>query len=161
MKRILWIILLTAVSLPLSAQTINLTAKNQGYYIVTVDGAKVSQHTAEREAVERAVNEKLAKPEAVVEYTHDYRVVVTLEGATPPPTPEPTAGLQWDPVAAATGYKVHFGLLSGKYDQVIDVGASTTYVVGNLQLGQTYFFVVTAYNADGESGYSNEVSKGF
>jgi hypothetical protein len=42
----------------------------------------------------------------------------------------------------------------------LDVGKVTSYVVTNLVLGNTYFFVVTSYSTSGaESAHSNEVSK--
>ncbi|HEX5679822.1 MAG TPA: choice-of-anchor U domain-containing protein, partial [Desulfobacterales bacterium] len=57
------------------------------------------------------------------------------------------------------GYKVHYGTASGSYTTVVDVHKVTTAVVTGLSAGQTYYFVVTAYNASGnESGYSNQVS---
>ena len=46
------------------------------------------------------------------------------------------------------------------YGTPIDVGKVTSYVVGNLTTGTTYYFVVTSYSGSGtESAYSNEVSK--
>jgi len=57
------------------------------------------------------------------------------------------------------GYKVHYGTASGSYTVHIDVHNVTTYTVTGLTAGQTYYFVVTAYNAaNNESGYSNQVS---
>ena len=73
------------------------------------------------------------------------------------------ATLAWDPPDFSTdvnGYKIHYGTSSGTYSQVIDVGNMTSYTVSNLIDGQTYYFIVTAYNALGyESNVSNEVSK--
>ena len=64
--------------------------------------------------------------------------------------------LEWHKVENADGYKVYYGTQTGTYQTPIDVGAETTY---SLQLnGGTYYFVVTAYNSYGESGYSDEVS---
>jgi hypothetical protein len=57
------------------------------------------------------------------------------------------------------GYKVHYGTASGSYTTVVDVHKVTTTIVTGLTAGQTYYFVVTAYNAaNNESGYSNQVS---
>lgn len=53
----------------------NLTATGGGYYRVLVGGVEVSRHTAEREAVERAVNEKRAQPAAEVSYDHSAYAV--------------------------------------------------------------------------------------
>lgn len=56
----------------------NLRAIGSGYLEVYVDGIKVSQHTTERNAAERAYNEKLARPSADVRYRQTLEVV--LEG---------------------------------------------------------------------------------
>jgi len=59
-----------------------------------------------------------------------------------------------------TGYKIHYGTASRTYSRVIDIGKSTSATISSLIDGQTYYFIVTAYNASGyESPYSNEVSK--
>jgi hypothetical protein len=72
------------------------------------------------------------------------------------------ATLAWDPPEISTdvtGYKIHYGTTSGTYTQSVDVGNQTSYTVNNLTDGQTYYFVVTSYNAAAyESEYSNEVS---
>ena len=66
--------------------------------------------------------------------------------------------LAWDPdVSPVAGYRLHQGTSHGNYSQIIDVGYTTTTSVSDLTAGQTYFFVVTAYNAAGESLPSNEV----
>lgn len=52
------------------------TAVNSGYYRVFVDGVQVSQHNSDREANERACNEKEANPDMEVYYDHDYKVVI-------------------------------------------------------------------------------------
>ena len=57
------------------------------------------------------------------------------------------------------GYKVHYGTASGSYTTIVDVHNVITATVIGLAAGQTYYFVVTAYNAaNNESGYSNQVS---
>jgi hypothetical protein len=74
--------------------------------------------------------------------------------------------LEWDPSAGATGYKVHYGDLSGNYATTIDVtndiqttqqGAVRYTTEEDLDDCTTWYFAVTAYNGAGESGYSNEV----
>ena len=60
------------------------------------------------------------------------------------------------------GYKVYRATSSGAYGAPIAtlVGNVTSYTAAGLQMGTTYFFVVTAYdNAGNESTLSNEVSK--
>ena len=69
--------------------------------------------------------------------------------------------LAWDANTEAdlAGYKVHYGTASGSYTTSVDVHKVTTAIVTGLAAGQTYYFVVTAYNAaNNESGYSNQVS---
>lgn len=66
--------------------------------------------------------------------------------------------LAWDVVTPApTGYKVYYGLVAGNYPTVIDAGNILTVTIPNLTVGTKYYFVVRAYNANGESGNSNEV----
>lgn len=75
--------------------------------------------------------------------------------------------LTWDAATDDTGvegYYVYVGLLSvddeGSYTfPSSDAGNSTTYTVENLSNGVTYYFAVTAYDADGNESefYSNEV----
>jgi len=72
------------------------------------------------------------------------------------------ATLTWNPVTSTNlaGYKVYMGTASGVYGTSINVGNVTSYMVSNLTLGNTYYFVVTDYNtSDVESLPSNEVSK--
>jgi BACON domain-containing protein/fibronectin type III domain protein len=73
-----------------------------------------------------------------------------------------TASLTWaaDTSTGLAGYKVYLGTASGVYGTSLNVGNVTSYVVSNLAVGTTYYFVVTAYNTSGsESPPSNEVSK--
>jgi hypothetical protein len=69
--------------------------------------------------------------------------------------------LAWDPnnQEDVSGYKIYWGTSQGNYENSVDVGDVTTYVVTGLLSGQTYYFVATCYTASGtESGYSNMVS---
>ena len=69
--------------------------------------------------------------------------------------------LAWDASTDSNtaGYKLHYGISSGSYQAVIDVGKTTTCTISNLPDGTTYYFAATDYNASGtESAYSNEVS---
>ncbi len=60
------------------------------------------------------------------------------------------------------GYIVHYGTQSGAYSQSRNVGDVTSVMIDSLQMGQTYYFAVTAYDIyDNESNYSSEVSYTF
>ncbi|MEM4293235.1 MAG: fibronectin type III domain-containing protein, partial [Thermoplasmata archaeon] len=56
-----------------------------------------------------------------------------------------------------TGYKVYRGFTSGGEIYLATVSA-LAYVDANIQFGKTYYYVVRAYNAVGESTPSNEIS---
>src|SRR5215510_3998917 len=68
--------------------------------------------------------------------------------------------LAWDAVSLPSlrGYRLYYGQQVGAYASHLDVGSQTTYSVSGLTDGQTYYFAVTAYNADKESALSDEVS---
>jgi hypothetical protein len=66
--------------------------------------------------------------------------------------------LAWDPVANATGYRLHYGTSSGSYSSSVDAQSQTTVTVSGLTDGVRYYFVVTAYNSTTTSNFSNEVS---
>jgi hypothetical protein len=66
--------------------------------------------------------------------------------------------LVWDPSSGATGYKVHAGAATGSYGTPLDVGSSTQTTFSTMADCTATFFAVTAYNAAGDSGYSNEIS---
>ena len=68
-----------------------LTAKNSGYYIVSINGVDVSKHTAEREAIESAANYERANPVNVVQYRHEYVVDVEEPIPAPDPIPDPVS----------------------------------------------------------------------
>jgi len=66
-------------------------------------------------------------------------------------------GLQWSPAPGASGYRVHLGPSPGTYTSTIDVGNSTETVLSTVPNCADSYYAVTAYNAAGESDYSNEV----
>lgn len=58
---------------------------------------------------------------------------------------------------APTGYNAYWGTTrGGPYPSKKNAGLVLNTNVPNLTAGNTYCFVVTAYNAAGESGFSNE-----
>jgi hypothetical protein len=58
---------------------LDLTARGQGYYVVYVNDAKFSQHTQEREAIERVTELLQADMALRVHYVHEYVVDATLD----------------------------------------------------------------------------------
>ncbi len=57
------------------------------------------------------------------------------------------------------GYKVYYGTTQGSFSAKLNVGKYTGCVISGLTAGKTYYFVATAYNADGlESNYSTVLS---
>ena len=92
------------------------------------------------------------------------KVVAPATTSAKPPVPSTStmASLTWSPVINTNlgGYKVYMGTASGRYGTPLDVGNVTSFVVSNLAVGNTYYFVVTSYNSNGgESLPSSEVSK--
>jgi hypothetical protein len=67
--------------------------------------------------------------------------------------------LEWDRNPEPdTSYNAYYGLSSRDYSKMVDVGNFITCTIGDLESGVTYYFAITAYNAAGESGYSDEVT---
>ena len=70
--------------------------------------------------------------------------------------------LAWDgnsqPGVTVTGYRVYYGTDGDSYPSKGCDVAKTTCKVSDLVDGETYYFVATAYNSYGESGYSDPVS---
>ncbi len=89
-----------------------------------------------------------------------FLIITSLFFSTAPAFAE-TATVSWDANTEndLSGYKIYYGTSSGSYDDVLDVGNTTSFLVNNLVVGTTYFFVVTAYDfSNNESGFSGEVS---
>jgi len=67
--------------------------------------------------------------------------------------------LSWNTVTEATGYNVKRSTTAGGPYTIIATNVTgTSYVDTIVTNGTTYYYVVTAVNADGESGNSNEAS---
>ncbi len=66
--------------------------------------------------------------------------------------------LQWSASKGATSYNVYDATTTGGPYNKISSTITTNDVVTGLANGQQYYFVVTAVNSAGESGYSNEAS---
>jgi hypothetical protein len=79
-----------------------------------------------------------------------------------PPTTNGTATLTWsaNTETDVNAYNVYMGTKPGVYGAPVSVGNVTSYTMGNLTGGMTYYFSVTALNSSGgESMHSSEVSK--
>jgi hypothetical protein len=73
----------------------------------------------------------------------------------------PTENVDGTPITGLAGYRVYYGTSADALTESIDVAGATTttYVINDLSPG-TYYFTVTAYNAQGiESDQSNVASK--
>jgi len=67
--------------------------------------------------------------------------------------------LNWVAVTGATGYNVKRATTAGgPYETIASNVSGTSYVDTDVVNGTTYYYVVTAVTADGESGNSNEAS---
>ena len=86
-------------------------------------------------------------------------VTVIVEPTKPPTAKSVTLAWNPNPEPDLLGYKVYVSTVSGSYGTGLPVGTVTTYTLTDLQMGNTYYFVVTAYDQNGnESLFSNEVS---
>jgi choice-of-anchor B domain-containing protein len=69
------------------------------------------------------------------------------------------AGLSWTAASGATGYGVHRSTtIGGPYTTIKTNIAGTSYTDTGLANGTTYYYIVTATNAEGEGAASNEAS---
>ena len=75
-----------------------------------------------------------------------------------PPTSAGDLNVSWDPSTDATGYRIHYGPNPSQYDTSFDVGNATVTNLDSLGDCVMWHFAATAYNAAGESGYSEEVA---
>lgn len=55
------------------------------------------------------------------------------------------------------GYKIYYGPRSGGYTNCVTVSNVLTVTIINLEPNTVYYFAATAYDADSESDFSNEV----
>lgn len=65
------------------------------------------------------------------------------------------------PLNELQGYRIYYGTTSGNLSMLVDLNDDTIteYPINNLPSG-SYYFAVTAYDADGmESGFSNVINK--
>ena len=91
--------------------------------------------------------------------TRTVTVTLTLDA---PATSSATLTWNASTESDLAGYKVYRATSSGAYGGPVAIvqGNVTSYLASGLQVGTTYFFVITAYdNAGNESAFSTEVSK--
>jgi Big-like domain-containing protein/HYR domain-containing protein/fibronectin type III domain protein len=87
-------------------------------------------------------------------------VSVTVQNTTVH-VPAGSFSLAWDPSPSANvaGYRVRYGSTPLAYTTIIDAGANFATQLNGLPAGQTYYFVVDAYDAAGDaSGPSNQLT---
>ena len=69
-----------------------------------------------------------------------------------------TISMGWNPVAEASGYRIHYGTAPGQYDYVLDVGNTTETTLQGLEDCVEYYLAVMAYDDGKESdGFSAEI----
>ena len=88
-------------------------------------------------------------------------VITNSQGFYVITNPAPTVSLAWNksPDASVVGYNLYYGVASGSYTNIINVGSATNTTVVLPARGVTFFFAVTAYTLAGlESAFSNEVN---
>ncbi len=136
---------------------------------VTVNGTTVTSGQASG-AVALSVGSNTISTVVTAENgaTKTYTVTVTRDQIPNPGAPlaklesvgDGKVTLSWEPVASSTGYKIFRSETSGTYgSELSTVNESVySYESSGLQNGVTYYFVIRAVNAGGDSAVSNEVS---
>jgi len=74
----------------------------------------------------------------------------------------PTERVDDTPLLNLAGFTLYYGIAPGLYTEeiVVDNPSINTYLIQNLDSDSTFYFAMTAYDANGiESAFSNEVSK--
>jgi hypothetical protein len=66
--------------------------------------------------------------------------------------------LSWTGSASASGYNIKRGSASGGPYTLLTSSTQASYTDTSVNIGATYYYVVTAFNSAGESGNSNEAS---
>jgi hypothetical protein len=91
-----------------------------------------------------------------------YQLRIPVNAAVLPPASDTyNLILAWNPSSSpdVVACKLYYGTISREYTDYVTVGNVTSVTISNLVQGVTYYFAITAINADGqESDYSDEVS---
>jgi hypothetical protein len=87
-------------------------------------------------------------------------VPVSGTAVATPPSGSPEVDLKWNASSSSgvTGYSVYRGSASGGPYTKLSTVTATSYTDTTVTAGKEYFYVVTAINSDGSSGYSNQAS---
>ena len=94
------------------------------------------------------------------------QIALTITTATPPPTPATLTAiagnaqvmLNWSSAISATGYNVWRSTTSGSGYSLVTGNSGTSDTDTGLVNNQTYYYVITATNIYGASGYSPQAS---
>jgi hypothetical protein len=89
--------------------------------------------------------------------TYEPILISTPTNLTVASTGSKEVKLTWDTVSGAISYNIKRSTASGN-EETIATTSSAIYTDTGLENGTTYYYVVTAVNANGESAPSNEVS---
>jgi len=95
-------------------------------------------------------------------YSLDIQVLVSNNGTALISWTPPTENTDNSPLNDLTGYKIYYGTSPGDYTNTINIDnpGLTSYLVEDLAANTTWYFVMTAFNANNiESAYSEEKSK--
>ncbi|WHX48163.1 S-layer homology domain-containing protein [Paenibacillus woosongensis] len=132
---------------------------------ITHTGASVSPNSDDAQDFTNPVTYTVTAADSS---TQQYSVTVTVAAMNAPSAPviqsaiggDAHATITWNPVTTAAGYNVYMSTTPGAYGTALGSVVSTVYSYTALDLtnGTTYYFMIRATNAGGESPDSNEAS---
>jgi beta-galactosidase len=155
------------------------TASGQRVFSVSMNGAPILTNydiyadVGANTAVQKQFNVSVSGVPITLQFTSsvNYAVICAIsavyQGApTGPSAPTNLAAtpgngkvtLSWTGVSGATSYNIYRGTSSGGEALLLGGVSATTYSDTSVANGTTYYYKVSAVNANGESGYSNEAS---
>ncbi len=115
---------------------------------VTYYFAVAGKNSAGEGSMSKVVDAKLSMPETPVLVSVNGRTESRLDGIVT---------LLWRSVSDAHGYKVKYGLTSGVYTEEVDAANVSGFRLSHLDINETYYLAIVAYNGYGESQVSNEM----